>query len=160
MLAATRLQVHNAIVARVRTVSGVGPVFDRVRRPKQETEGQIVELFNDASGILNCVFVRYVGLLRETSSFDDTISLSYVFELEYRYAWNERDDDDSPSELIFNSFLDGLDAAFTDYDLGFDPGVSSRGIEILQPISRDPQPFYAKLCHTAYPRLVVSVSEC
>jgi hypothetical protein len=161
-LAATRLQVHNAIVAAIETASGIGNVYNRVRRPLHDTEGQIQSLFNDSNSILNVVFVRYIGKINQVSSFDDLISVSYIFELEVRYAWNEKDDADSPSELIFNALLDSIGDVFTaDKNIGFgDAGVSTNGLEILRPIERDPTEYFAKKCHTAYPRLVVSVSEC
>lgn len=161
-LAATRLQAHNAVVTTVASVSAIGHAYNRVRRPKENTEGQIQALFNDANGILNVAFIRYVGKVIEATSFDDLVSISYVFEVEYRYAWNEKDDADNPSELIFNANLDAIGDAFTaDKNLGFgDAGVSTKGMEILRPIERDPQDFYAKMCHTAYGRVVVTVSEC
>lgn len=161
-LAATRLEVHNAIVDAVGDADGIGKFYGRVRRPKEDQEKQIQDLFNDDNGIINVVFVRYVSKALESTSFDDLIAVSYVFELEVRYAWNERDDADSPSEVAFNALLDAIDAVFiTDKNIGFDDvGVSTKGLEIQRAIERDPQPFYGKLCHTAYARVVATVAEC
>jgi hypothetical protein len=161
-LAATRKEVHDAIVTKIKTATDIGPVYNRIRRPKQNTEGQIQSLFNDPDGILNVVFVRYVAKVIEASSFDDTISVNYVFEIELRYAWNDRDDSDSPTEDAFNALLDAIEAVFeADKNIGFeDVGVSTKGFEILRPIERDPQDFYAMLCHTAYGRVVANVADC
>jgi hypothetical protein len=159
-LAATRLQIHNAIVARIAGIFTTRPVHARVRRPREENEKQIQGLFNDSNGILNYIVVRYVGLTRQASSFDDTISLDHYFEIEIRRAINDTEDDAAASETLFNADLDALNTAFTDYDFGLDAGVSSKGIEIRRLIERDPQPFYGKGCHVAYPQLVVTVAEC
>lgn len=159
MLAATRKEVHDAIVAAIQGLSGVGKVYGRVRRPPEETAGQIVDLFTTLK-VLNVIFVRYVGLTREVSQTFDTVAKNYIFEIEVRYAWNESDGDDTASETLFNALLDSLDDAFTDTRLGFDPGVNIAGLDILRAIERDPQPFYGALCHTAYSRLVINVSQC
>lgn len=160
-LTATRLQIHNAIVARLESVFTTRPVFGWIRRPIQSTEGQVINLFNDDQNILNVISVRLLGLRRQTDGVPVvTVSIDYYFEIEVRRVINDTDDSTVASEVLFNADLDSIDAAFTDYDFGLDAGVSSRGIEILRPIERDPQPFYNKGCHVAYVSLMVTSSEC
>lgn len=160
-LAASRLDIHNAIVARLKSVFTTRPVFGWIRRPIQSTEGQVISLFNDDQNILNFISVRLLGLRRQTDGVPViTVSIDYYFEIEVRRVINDTDDPLIASEILFNADLDTIDAAFTDYEFGLDAGVSSRGIEILRPIEKDPPAFNGKGCHVAYISLMISSMEC
>lgn len=160
-LAATRLQIHNAIVTRLESVFTTRPVFGWIRRPIQSTEGQVINLFNDDQNILNFISVRYIGMRRQVEGIPPvTVSKDFYFEIEVRRAMNDTADVLIASEVLFNADLDSIDDAFTDYGFGPDAGVTSRGTELLRPIEKDPPPFMGKGCHVAYPQLVVTVGEC
>lgn len=169
-LAASRLEVHTAIITQLRTLFAADvdgettrPIYARDRRAPQNTEGQIIERFNDEDGVLNFIMVRYIGLQREVYGVQpETVSKNYVFEIEVRRAKNERDpeDDAIASETLFNAELDLLETLFENTNLGLDAGVTTAGFVVLQPIPRDGEAFYSKLTHVARGALVVNVAAC
>ena len=157
MALASEQAVRQAIVAKLKTVTGIGQVYPRYRRPlKQGTEAEFIDLYCDGDKRVNVWMVRRVQRNPSVDEFNNVIAVVQVYELLGHYSYVDNDDDGAASETVFQELIEQI-AAVLNEGLGVD-GVTHRGLQIPSDITDSL--LAEKLCHLAPCRLIVDVEDC
>lgn len=158
------LDIRNAIVTLIAGVSGAGHVYNRLRLPADGLLSELHVLTVDDLDKINVVFVRWIALTPEVSSFDDPIAATETYEIWfYRGVVDATDGTDSESAIVL--FIHDVQTAlqlFANRHLVLTtPGfiVSQGGMTTQSPlINTDELGGY--LCTRFIGRLTVTVGEC
>lgn len=158
------LDIRNAIVALIQGVTGAGNVFNRLRIPADALLSELQILTVDDLNRINVVFVRWVALTPEVSSFDDPIAASESYEIWfYRGIVDATDGTDSENELV--AFIHAVQAElqlFTNRHLILTtPGfvVSQGGMTTASPLINTEE-LGGAACHRFIGRLTVTIGDC
>lgn len=158
------LDIRNAIVALIQSVDGAGFVYNRLRLPADGLLAELQVLTVDDLEKINVVFVRWVALASEVSSFDDPEAEFDSYELWfYRGVVDADDGTDSESELVL--FIHNVQAAFQ-LAANRHLGITAPGFLISQPGMTTASPLInteelgGYLCHRFIGRLTVSAGDC
>lgn len=156
---ASELSARTAIVTTMKSVTGIGAVYPRFRRPlKEGTAAEYGRLFVDQDGRINFWMVRRVQRAPVLDNFNRIVSVIQVYALIGHYGVVDNDDDGEASEAQFQLEIEAIaDALAANSNLGLD-GVSHRNLAV--PVDIDDRYLGDYLCHYVECRLVVDVEDC
>ena len=158
MALASEVAIRSAIVTTLQTVSGIGKVYPRVRRPKQGALADYQRVYCDDDGKVNVWMVRRVQRAPEVDPYDVIQKVVQTYNLIGFYSVVDNDDDATASEAVFQKIIEDVALAFEGGLIFSLNGVYHRGLAL-------PSDFEDKflgdiLCHEVQCRLVVDVEDC
>jgi hypothetical protein len=171
-MAATELDIRNAIVTLILSVAGAGRVYNRLRKPPGALLSEFNTLNVDDASKINVVFVRRVSFTEQVSSFDDPISSTETYELWFFRGVVDVAAADEPDPLVETNseselqlFIENVRAAFklpANRDLGLAPPdvmLSQGGMGTAAPLI-DTSELGGYDCHRFVGRITVSIEDC